>query len=133
MQATAEKQIEVTTLAPSKDTPPPSPTGSESSAGSDKSAALQKRDRIVKRAAKEIKDGFHVNLGVGMPTLVTEHLEPGVRVWLQSENGILGASRCVLVYESGYLKQCHRNGSIPDEGATGRVSLYLRVIHSAIG
>ena len=48
------------------------------------------RERIAKRAAKEIKDGFYVNLGVGMPTLVTEFLEPGVRVWLQSENGILG-------------------------------------------
>ena len=48
------------------------------------------RDRIAKRAAKEIKDGYHVNLGVGMPVLVTEYLEPGVRVWIQSENGILG-------------------------------------------
>ncbi|TDL24740.1 3-oxoacid CoA-transferase [Rickenella mellea] len=88
--ATAEKQIEILTLAPETDTPPASPIGSESSAGASKIAAREKRDRIVRRAAKEIKDGFHVNLGVGMPTLVTEHLEPGVRVFMQSENGILG-------------------------------------------
>lgn len=48
------------------------------------------RHRIAKRAAKEIKNGYYVNLGIGMPTLVPEYLEPGAQVWLQSENGILG-------------------------------------------
>lgn len=56
----------------------------------EKAAAVALRHRIAKRAAKEIKNGFFVNLGIGMPTLVPEYLEPGVKVWLQSENGILG-------------------------------------------
>jgi 3-oxoacid CoA-transferase subunit B len=51
---------------------------------------LDKRERIVKRIAQELRDGFYVNLGIGMPTLVANYVPPGMDVILQSENGMLG-------------------------------------------
>ena len=80
VRATTPKEIEIRTLA----SPP------VGDAVTERSAPLDQRRRIAQRAAKEIKDGFYVNLGIGMPTLVPEYLPSNVRAWLQSENGILG-------------------------------------------
>ncbi|KAL4805194.1 hypothetical protein BDV18DRAFT_142107 [Aspergillus unguis] len=77
--ATAEKNIEIKKLRETENGPAP-----------DESPAIVQRNRIAKRAAKELKQGYYVNLGVGIPTLAPSMLPEGVKVWIQSENGILG-------------------------------------------
>lgn len=78
VKATVDKKLEIKMLRPS---------GTETTKKDD---GLVRRERIAKRAAKELKQGFYVNLGVGIPTLAPSFLSPDIKVWVQSENGLLG-------------------------------------------
>jgi 3-oxoacid CoA-transferase len=77
--STAPKNIEIKKLR-----------GPSSSAKSSSAGKPSGRERIARRAAKELKHGYYVNLGVGIPTEAASFVPDGVKVWLQSENGILG-------------------------------------------
>ncbi|KAH7081017.1 hypothetical protein FB567DRAFT_532288 [Paraphoma chrysanthemicola] len=77
--ATAPKHIEIKKLRPSSSSKP-----------SSANEAAERRNRIARRAAKELKQGYYVNLGVGIPTEAASYVPDDVKVWLQSENGILG-------------------------------------------
>ncbi|KEZ43428.1 Succinyl-CoA:3-ketoacid-coenzyme A transferase [Scedosporium apiospermum] len=79
--ATQPKLIEILKLASQSSSSPSSTTISD---------AQGKRNRIARRTAQELKEGYYVNLGVGIPTLAPSFLPPDRKVWLQSENGILG-------------------------------------------
>jgi 3-oxoacid CoA-transferase len=85
--STTPKQIEIRTTRPSRSTSGEAASGFVAEA---KDEARIRRERIVKRAARELKDGFYVNLGIGMPMLAPSFLPEGVQVHMQSENGILG-------------------------------------------
>jgi 3-oxoacid CoA-transferase len=78
--ATAEKFIELKKLRPTE----------IAESTTKKTEATARRDRIARRTAKELKHGYYVNLGVGIPTLAPSFLDPETQVWIQSENGILG-------------------------------------------
>lgn len=78
--ATAPKNIEIKKLRD------PNENGKPSSQSDD----AARRNRIAKRASKELKHGYYVNLGVGIPTMAATFVPEGTKVWLQSENGILG-------------------------------------------
>ena len=56
----------------------------------EKQKDVEKRERIVKRIARDLRDGFYVNLGIGLPTMVANYVPAGIEVVLQSENGMLG-------------------------------------------
>lgn len=90
--ATEEKRIDILKTREVEGSSSSSSSEGEGEGGQarPKSAALERRDRIARRAAKELKNGFYVNLGVGIPTLAPSFLPEGQKVWLQSENGILG-------------------------------------------
>ena len=62
------------------------------------------RDEMAARAAKELQDGFYVNLGIGLPTQVAHHLAPGVSVYFQSENGLIGMLPLQLIDENRMIK-----------------------------
>lgn len=81
VKSTKEKIIEIKKIRD-----PNAKSGVESA----KDDATARRNRIAKRASKELKEGFYVNLGVGMPTLAPSFLPAERKVWIQSENGILG-------------------------------------------
>lgn len=81
IQSTAPKNIEKYTFAKEE---------GEEAAALGKGDTAAKRERIVRRAAKEFKNGMYANLGIGMPMLAPNFVDPSVEVMLQSENGILG-------------------------------------------
>ncbi|KAM3077321.1 hypothetical protein ACMFMG_006670 [Clarireedia jacksonii] len=104
--ATVEKKLELKTTR--------RPEGQKGEASS-KSDANVRRDRIARRTAKELKNGYYVNLGVGLPTLAPSFLSPETKVWIQSENGILGMVRRIIMGEFCDSEANSNKGAYPTE------------------
>jgi len=75
---------------PARDLTSVSPTPASTPLSGLASPSLSAKDRIARRIAEELGDGFYVNLGIGLPTLIASHAPPGIDVVFQSENGMLG-------------------------------------------
>eukprot|EP00795_Rhopilema_esculentum_P004878 gene4878-21209_t len=90
-----------------------------------KSPAAEMRERIIKRAALEFKDGMYANLGIGMPMLASNYIRPDITVHLQSENGILGLP---LPVSANAIKSPERYHELSPSPITLSVPTYIHTL-----